>query len=124
MKHRVIGATEFKAKCLALLDEVEESGGTITVTKRGRPVAIVGPAKKKAWKSTKGMLAKCGITTDVVDVTPYWKDWEPGEYLLDHTLSARCSCGHSLGYIVRPLRFTGAMCSRRTSGLSSRSSCG
>ena len=35
MKTRVIGATEFKAKCLALLDEIEEHGGTITVTKRG-----------------------------------------------------------------------------------------
>ena len=35
MKHRTVSATEFKAKCLALLDEVEESGGTITLTKTG-----------------------------------------------------------------------------------------
>jgi len=35
MKNRVVSATEFKAKCLALLDEVEEQGGTITVTKTG-----------------------------------------------------------------------------------------
>jgi len=39
MKDRVVSATEFKAKCLALLDEVADSGGTITVTKRGRAVA-------------------------------------------------------------------------------------
>ena len=57
MKTRVIGATEFKAKCLALLDEVEEQGGTITVTKRGRPVATISPAKKPAWKSPAGILA-------------------------------------------------------------------
>jgi prevent-host-death family protein len=82
MKHRVITATEFKAKCLALLDEVDENGGTITVTKRGRPVATIGPAKKKVWKSPKGILAgKCGITTDVVDMTPYWRAWEPEKYL-------------------------------------------
>jgi prevent-host-death family protein len=82
MKHRVISATEFKAKCLALLDEVAESGGTITVTKRGRAVATLGPAKKKAWKSTENILAgKCGVTADIVDMTPFWKDWEPGEYL-------------------------------------------
>jgi prevent-host-death family protein len=67
MKHRVIGATEFKARCLALLDEVAESGGTITVTKRGRPVATIGPVKKKAWKSMEGILAgKIKINGDII----------------------------------------------------------
>ena len=42
MKTRLIGATEFKAKCLAVLDEIEDQGGTVTVTKRGRPVATIG----------------------------------------------------------------------------------
>ena len=36
-----ISATEFKAKCLALLDEVAQTGERIVVTKRGRPVADV-----------------------------------------------------------------------------------
>lgn len=54
MKNRVVSATEFKAKCLALLDEVEETGDTITVTKRGKPVATVGPLEKKTWKSLAG----------------------------------------------------------------------
>ena len=56
MTNRIVSATEFKAKCLALLDEVEEQGGTITVTKRGRPVATVGPARKRRFKSSKGIL--------------------------------------------------------------------
>jgi prevent-host-death family protein len=43
-----VSATEFKAKCLALLDEIEQSGGPITITRRGRPVAVLGPAKTKA----------------------------------------------------------------------------
>jgi len=69
MKTRLIGATEFKAKCLALLDEIEEEGGTIIVTKRGRPVATIGPAKKQVWKSPKGILAgKVKITGDIVNV--------------------------------------------------------
>ena len=69
MKTRLIGATEFKAKCLALLDEIEEEGDTITVTKRGRPVATIGPAKKQVWKSPKGILAgKVKITGDIVNV--------------------------------------------------------
>jgi len=39
-----ISATNFKARCLALLDEVAECGTELTVTKRGRPVARVVPA--------------------------------------------------------------------------------
>ncbi|MEX1140882.1 MAG: type II toxin-antitoxin system Phd/YefM family antitoxin [Thermoleophilaceae bacterium] len=38
-----VPAGEFKAKCLKLLDEVAETGETIVVTKRGKPVARVGP---------------------------------------------------------------------------------
>jgi prevent-host-death family protein len=40
---RTVNATEFKAKCLRLLDEVAETGEGITVTKRGTPVATVFP---------------------------------------------------------------------------------
>ncbi len=35
----VISATEFKAKCLQLLDQVNETGEIIQVTKRGKIVA-------------------------------------------------------------------------------------
>ena len=38
MSVRTIPAGEFKAKCLALMDEVAASGDEIVVTKRGRPV--------------------------------------------------------------------------------------
>jgi len=38
-----VPAGEFKAKCLALLDEVAETGETLVVTKRGKPVARVLP---------------------------------------------------------------------------------
>jgi len=36
---RTIPAGQFKAQCLKLLDDVAETGETIVVTKRGRPVA-------------------------------------------------------------------------------------
>ncbi len=38
-----VAASEFKAKCLKLLGEVAETGETIVVTKRGKPVARLGP---------------------------------------------------------------------------------
>lgn len=76
MKTLVIGATEFRAKCLALLDEIEEHGGSITVTKHGRPVATVSAVRKRAWKSPAGILAGKGeILGDIVhiDSTDLWK---------------------------------------------------
>jgi len=42
-----IPAGEFKAKCLALLDEVDVKGRTFVVTKRGRPVARVVPLGRR-----------------------------------------------------------------------------
>jgi len=80
MKNRLVSATEFKAKCLALLDEVGEQGGTITVTKRGRPVATVAAAKRKPWKSTKGILAgKVKIVGDIVNFHMDWDAFRDGE---------------------------------------------
>ena len=37
-------ATEFKARCLALIDQVRERGESIVITKRGRVVATLEPA--------------------------------------------------------------------------------
>ena len=53
----MVSATEFKAKCLALLDEIGQTGSTITVTKRGRPMATVGPVRKKPFVSSEGAWA-------------------------------------------------------------------
>jgi len=41
---KAITATEFKAKCLKLLDELDSQG--IIVTKRGQPVAKVFPLRQ------------------------------------------------------------------------------
>ena len=55
MKTRIVTATEFKAKCLGLLDEIGQRGGTITVTKKGRPVATVAPIRKGRRRSSEGL---------------------------------------------------------------------
>ena len=48
---RTIKASEFKAKCLKLMDEVEESGEEIIITKNGRPVSRLAPYREtpKSW---------------------------------------------------------------------------
>jgi len=43
---RTLAATEFKARCLAALDEVARTGEEVTITKRGKAVArLVPPAR-------------------------------------------------------------------------------
>jgi prevent-host-death family protein len=76
MKKRVVNATEFKSKCSAFLDQVEQHGGPITILRRGRPVAVLGPAKKTVWKSPEGMWAgKVEIVGDIVnlDTSDLWE---------------------------------------------------
>ena len=55
-KARVVPAGEFKAKCLALFDEVETRGRTFVVTKRGRPVARIVPVAPPLGASLQGSI--------------------------------------------------------------------
>lgn len=52
-----ISASEFKAKCLSLLDEVAETGEAIVVTKRGEPVARLVPLEDFEQKSLLGSVS-------------------------------------------------------------------
>jgi prevent-host-death family protein len=63
-KHEV-PAGEFKTHCLALLDEVAETGREIIVTKRGKPVARVVPIE--APKSLEGSVTVLGDIMNIVD---------------------------------------------------------
>ena len=56
---RTMKASEFKAKCLKLMDEVAESGEEIIITKNGKPVAKLAPYPE----STEAMCA--GVDTRV-----------------------------------------------------------
>lgn len=80
MRTRVVNATEFKAKCLAFLDEIEQRGESITITRRGLPVAVLGPARRNAWKSPKNTWAgKAQIVGDIVnaDTSVLWEILRP-----------------------------------------------
>jgi len=51
----VITATEFKAKCLQLLDEVQRSGQELVISKHGRPVArVIAEKTPKPWLVLRG----------------------------------------------------------------------
>ena len=68
-----VAASEFKAKCLALLDEVAENGETLVVTKRGKPVAHVVPAEEP--RSLIGTVKY--LVSDDELIKPLYEDWEP-----------------------------------------------
>ena len=56
-----VSATEFKAKCLKLIDQVHDSGKPITITKRGKVVATLQPAgdeDEKRWLKLRGSVVK------------------------------------------------------------------
>ena len=70
---RTISASRFKAQCLALLDEVAESGESIVITKRGKPVARVAPLEPP--KSLIGSVTY--LVSDEELIAPLWEDWDP-----------------------------------------------
>jgi prevent-host-death family protein len=75
MKERVLSASEFKAKCLACLDQIERMGEPIVITRRGRPVAVLGPVRQSAWKSPRNSWVRRGkIVGDIVntDTSIFW----------------------------------------------------
>jgi prevent-host-death family protein len=69
MGARTIKASEFKAKCLQLMDEVRETGDTITITKNGTAVAELRAAKrprKTLWGVHAGLVEIRGDTESSV----------------------------------------------------------
>ena len=60
---RTIPAGEFKAKCLKLMDEVNETGATIVITKRGRPVSRLVPVEREG-RGISGILPEFGDFVD------------------------------------------------------------
>jgi len=70
---RTISASRFKAQCLALLDEVAESGQALVVTKRGKPVARVEPLAPP--ESLEGSVTF--LVSDDEFIAPLYPDYEP-----------------------------------------------
>lgn len=52
-----VSASEFKAKCLTLLDHEAETGEEILVTKRGAPLARLVPLEDFEQKSLRGSVS-------------------------------------------------------------------
>ncbi len=77
---RTIKASEFKAKCLQLMDEVAASGEEIVVTKHGRPVSRVIPyheKRKLVFGENRGLIK---TYADIVEPMPAeWFEKDGGD---------------------------------------------
>lgn len=62
-----IPATEFKARCLELMDRVAERRETYVITKRGKPVARLVPMERSREETLFGRLR--GMAEIVGDLT-------------------------------------------------------
>ena len=67
---RTIKASEFKAKCLKLMDEVAESGEEIVITKNGRPVSRLLPYREKSKMTFGRNRDNIRILGDIVEPMP------------------------------------------------------
>jgi len=73
---RTMGASEFKARCLRVMEEVRTRRESVLITKKGRPVARIVPAEKPredVFGCLKGIVR---ITGDIESPVVPASDWE------------------------------------------------
>ncbi len=73
-----IPISKFKATCLRLLDNVNKTGKSIIVTRKGEPIALVTPPppppKPDQWLGC--MKDQIKITGDIISPVLDEKEWE------------------------------------------------
>ena len=74
---KTVGAAEFKARCLRLIRQMSQDGESLTVTNRGRPVAILSPIPYQARsESIIGAMAGTVLAYD----DPFGPAADPAEW--------------------------------------------
>lgn len=63
---KTVPAQTFKARCVALLNEVEKKRTTILLTKRGKPMAKLVPVEYKSEDIFGFFVGRGSITGDIV----------------------------------------------------------
>ena len=71
---REISAGQFKARCLAIMDEVRDRGGEYIITKRGTPVARLVPFRRESRPLLGSMHGTVRVLGDIVG--PLDEPWE------------------------------------------------
>ena len=72
---KTMSAGVFKAKCLAVMDEVQARRETIVITKRGKAVAKLVPAKSASDEIYHFLRGKGAVRGDVVAPALSGQEW-------------------------------------------------
>ena len=72
---QTVPISEFKARCLAMLEEVEKTGECLTIVKRGKPIALISPIAAAGYPQLALMGTVKTIGNIVSPVVPE-EDWE------------------------------------------------
>ena len=74
---KTLSSSEFKAKCLAILDEVARTGEPVTITKRGKPVAqLVPPVPRSEGHPQEQIIGTVRILGDIIEPPLPAEVWE------------------------------------------------
>ncbi len=71
---RIIKASEFKAKCLKIMDEVADTGEAVLITKNGVPISQLIPARRRPETLFGALKGSASINGDVV--SPVDTSWD------------------------------------------------
>jgi prevent-host-death family protein len=71
-----MAAGQFKAKCLAVMDEVKQTGESVLITKHGKAVAQLVPAPSPPDDIFDYMKGRAEIVGDIVGPITPEEDWE------------------------------------------------
>jgi prevent-host-death family protein len=75
MKTKTIPAGAFKARCLAIMDEVQAKRQAVVITKRGKPVAKLVPVEQEKDDIFGFLKGKIKVTGDIVSPVLTPEEW-------------------------------------------------
>ena len=69
-----VNISDFKARCLALLENVERTGECLTILKRGKPIALVSPPIRENYSQVQ-LFGSVECIGDVISPAMPEEEW-------------------------------------------------
>ena len=71
-----VKASDFKARCLKLMEQVAATREPLLITKNGKPIAQLGPVPAKAPRGILGLHPQGRVLGDIVGPAVAPEDWD------------------------------------------------
>ncbi len=72
---KTVFISEFKARCIAIINEVNRTHSSVIITRRGKPIARLEPVTNKKPERILGDMGKMTIKGDIIHAD-FSNDWE------------------------------------------------